>query len=61
MSPKVKQRGLKHKRRDAEESEAIRSFCRLGRITNGGLHELFSKLRGNPDLVKSSMITGMKC
>ena len=59
MSPKVK-RLLKRSRAEAEQADDLRSFCRIGRITNAGLSELLTKLRRNPDLANSSKITGMK-
>ena len=61
MSPKVKQR-LKHNRREEGQSEVLRSFCRIGRITNEGLDQVLRKLRSNPDLLNfATRITGMKC
>jgi len=39
-----------------EASDTLKSFCRLGRITNAGLQELLSKLRNNPELLGASRL-----
>ena len=58
MSPKQK-RVLKRSRIEDDGEIDLRSFCRIGKITNNGLAELFTKLRRNPDMVSATRITGM--
>ena len=44
----------KRARFDAEASDSLKGFCRLGKITHAGLRELLSRLRRNPELLDAS-------
>ena len=44
----------KRARLSKEASDNLKSFCRLGRITNEGLEALLAKLRMNPELLDAS-------